>query len=227
MKRIVAFGGGGLEGTAPVAQHFIETFCTGTRVCFIPTASGDDPGYIETFFQTFSSERFESTYLPLFTPDGGDLSARLMAQDAIYVGGGNTANMLAIWRLHGVDRILRDAWEAGILLMGSSAGGNCWFEASSTDSFGPQLSGLDDGLGFLPGSFCPHYDGEERRRPTYHALIADGFPPGYAADEMVGLYFEDTTFIEAVAPSDGPGAYRVERAPDGSAAEEPVPTRSL
>ncbi len=105
----------------------------------------------------------------------------------IWVGGGNTANMLAIWRVHGVDRVLREAWEAGIVLAGSSAGMICWFEASITDSFGPQLDPLDDGLGFLPGSACPHYDGEDRRRPVYRAAVAAGFPAGYAADDQAAL----------------------------------------
>lgn len=226
MRKIVAFGGGSFPDAAPIAHHFIESQApTGAKVCFIPTADGDRPDGIESFNSLFSP--FETTHLPLFTRDERDLRTYLMDQDAIFVGGGNTANMLAIWRLHGVDLILRDAWDAGILLMGSSAGANCWFDASSTDSFGPQLAGLPDGLGFLAGSFCPHYDGEERRRPTYHRLVADGFPGGYAADEAVACYFEDTTLVDVLTPRPGSRAYRVYRAPDGSVIEEPLDARTL
>ena len=110
----------------------------------------------------------------------------MLAQDVIFVSGGNTANLLAIWRAHGFDEIIREAWEQGIVLAGSSAGMICWFEAGVTDSFGPQLEGMRDGLGFLPGSACPHYDGEEQRRPVYTRLVANGFPAGMAADDAVG-----------------------------------------
>ncbi len=108
-------------------------------------------------------------------------------QDVIYVSGGNTANALAVWRLHGVDLALRAAWERGAVLGGVSAGANCWFECCVTDSFGIALDPLHDGLGLLPGSFCPHYDGEERRRPVYRSLVDGGFPPGYAADDGAAL----------------------------------------
>ena len=127
----------------------------------------------------------------------------------IVVSGGNTANMLAIWRLHGFDQVLREAWEAGIVLTGGSAGLVCWFEACITDSFGPQLQEMRDGLGFLPGSACPHYDGEELRRPTYRRLIDEGFPAGIAADECVALHYEGTELVEVVSPREG--ATRVPR----------------
>ena len=115
--------------------------------------------------------------LRVFGVPGAGIRERLLAQDAIYVSGGNTANMLAVWRVHGVDAALREAWERGIVLSGPSAGGLCWFEGGVTDSFGPELARLDDGLGFLPGSFCPHYDTEPERRPTYERLatFADRF----------------------------------------------------
>src|ERR671937_688425 len=125
------------------------------------------------------------------------------------VCGGNTANMLAVWRVHGFDRVLREAWEAGVVLTGWSAGMICWFEASVTDSFGPQLEGMRDGLGFLAGSACPHYDGEELRRPVYTKLVADGFPPGVAADDGVGIHFVGTELAEVVSVRNGAGAYRV------------------
>jgi peptidase E len=117
--------------------------------------------------------------------------------------------MLAVWRLHGVDEALREAWERSVVLAGTSAGANCWFEASTTDSFGP-IGPLRDGLGLLEGSFCPHYDGEADRRPTYHRLIADGFPGGFAADENVAIHFAGTKLAEVVSGRPEAGAYRVD-----------------
>ncbi|HPK03056.1 MAG TPA: peptidase E, partial [Candidatus Sumerlaeota bacterium] len=148
-------------------------------------------------------------------------------QDIIWVGGGNTANMLAVWRVHGVDRILREAWEAGVILTGGSAGSLCWFECGTTDSFNLfQLAPLHDGLGFLPGSHCPHYDGEAQRRPLYQRLIAEGFPAGYALDDDAALHFEGTRIMEAVAARPEAGAYRVERV-GGQVTEARLPIRLL
>ena len=125
--------------------------------------------------------------------------------------------MLAVWRLHGLDEALREAWERGTVLAGTSAGANCWFEASTTDSFGP-TGPLDDGLGLLAGSFCPHYDGEADRRPAYHRLIAEGFPGGFAVDENTAVRFRDTDVAGVVSGRAGAGAYRVELL-DGEVAE--------
>jgi peptidase E len=130
--------------------------------------------------------------------------------------------MLAVWRAHGFEQIVREAWEEGVVLGGSSAGMICWFEAGVTDSFGPQLAGMPDGLGFLPGSACPHYDGEERRRPVYQELVAGGFPSGIAADDAVGLHFVGRELKEAVSAREGSRAYRVE---PGS--ETPIEPRFL
>jgi peptidase E len=117
--------------------------------------------------------------------------------------------MLAIWRVHGVDELLREALERGVVLAGSSAGGLCWFESGVTDSFGPQLEPTEY-LGFLPGSFCPHYDDEELRRPRYHELVADGLPAGYAADARVALHFVGGELREILSCKEGSNAYRVE-----------------
>lgn len=155
----------------------------------------------------------ELTPLSFFPWPPEGLRELALSHDAICVCGGNTANMLAVWRVHGFDRILREAWEAGVVLFGWSAGMICWFEASVTDSFGPQLAGLRDGLGFLPGSACPHYDGEELRRPVYTQLVADGFPPGIALDDAAAARFDGTELVEALATADGAGGYRV--GPDG------------
>ena len=135
----------------------------------------------------------------------------MLAQDAISVGGGTTANMLAIWRVHGFDRILREAWESGVVLFGASAGMICWFEAGVTDSFGPGLDGMRDGLGLLAGSACPHYDGEALRRPRYRELVDGGFPEGIAADDGVGLHYVGTELREVVTCRPGATAYRVTR----------------
>jgi dipeptidase E len=155
-----------------------------------------------------------------------DLRAFLLEQDVIYVGGGNTANMLAIWRVHGVDRILREAWEAGVVLAGISAGAICWFEAAVTDSFGVPPTGLRDGLGFLPGSACPHYNSEDRRRPVYHELVLGGFPGGYAADDGVGLHFVDRELAEVVGEVEGRSAYEV-KLEGGAVLERRLKPRSL
>jgi len=190
-------------------------------VCFLATAKADDAASILSFYEAFLPRDCRPDHVELFgMPD--DPAARVARADVVYVHGGNTANMLALWRLHRVDEALRSAWERGAVLGGWSAGGCCWFEAFVTDSFGPRLSGYDRGLGFLAGSFCPHYDGETNRRPTYERLVADGFPPGYAADDGAAVVFSDTNFTEAIAQRERASAYRV--GPDGS---EALPTRML
>jgi len=140
----------------------------------------------------------------------------------LVISGGNTANMLALWRLHGFDGIVREAWEAGVVLCGQSAGMICWFEAGVTDSFGPDLDGMRDGLGFLAGSACPHYDGEALRRPRYRELVDGGFPPARPADAGVGLHSAGEELVEVVPVRDGAGAYRVE---PGS--QTPLAARSI
>jgi dipeptidase E len=190
----------------------------GRRVCFVPTASGDEAWQLVRFYESFA-HRAEASHVSFNPWPRDDLREHVLAQDAVYVSGGNTANALAIWRVHGFDQVLREAWERGILLCGWSAGMICWFEASVTDSFGPQLEGMRDGLGFLPGSACPHYDGEERRRLVYPELVANGFPPGYAADDGAALHFVGTQLHEVVAAVDGAHAHRVE--PGSETAIEP------
>lgn len=227
-SQIVAMGGGGFSDDDPLLDDYILELTSPAKpkVCFVPTASGDADGYVARFYRAFPSSRAHATDLPLFARSGADVREVILAQDVVYVGGGNTANMLALWRLHGVDAALREAWERGIVLCGISAGGMCWFEASVTDSFGPQLAPLHDGLGLLAGSFCPHYDSEERRRPVYHDLIDGGFPAGYAADDAAGVRFEGMQLVEAVASRADARVYRVERGADG-VVETPLETRFL
>ena len=196
------------------------------RVCFVPTASGDSATYVATFYAAFA-QRAEASHLALFGRTVDDLERFVLDQDVIYVGGGNTANMLAVWRVHGLDRLLARAWADGTVLAGTSAGANCWFEASSTDSFGP-LAALPDGLGFLAGSHSPHYDGEPGRRPLFRDLIGRGIlPDGYASDDGAALVFEGRELAEVVASLPGARAYRVVRAAAGVAEETELPTRYL
>ena len=225
---IVAIGGGTLNEDPEARQ--IERYIlalTGKddpRVCFIPTASGDSLVYTVRFYGTFTSEICRPSHLALFDRRVGDLRSFLLGQDAIYVGGGNTNAMLAVWRQHGVDVILREAWEQGIVLCGSSAGANCWHEASTTDSWGLPLQPLNDGLGFAPGSFCPHYDVEETRRPLYQRWVAEGaLPPGYACDNCVAVRYDGARAIEFVASKPDVRAWRVERREGGFEETEIIP----
>ncbi len=192
------------------------------RVLVVPTAVADDAEMTLNIYEQLSAHAVVS-HLSFFPWPPSDLRELALAQDAIYVTGGNTANALAIWRVHGFDAILREAWEAGVVLAGWSAGMICWFEAGVTDSFGSQLEGMRDGLGFLPGSACPHYDGEGERRPVYTRLVAEeGFPPGLAADDCVALRFEGTELAEVVGSRAGSRAYRVT-----TEGEEPLEARLL
>jgi peptidase E len=214
-SRILAIGGVQLTPGStdwPLHQYMLDlSGRERPRICMLATASGESASGLANFYATFA-RRAEATHLDLFGRTVPDIEGFLLDQDVIYVGGGNTANMLAIWRVHGVDKVLRAAWEDGILLAGWSAGANCWFEASLTDSFGPNLDPLRDGLKFLPGSFCPHYDSESLRRPRFEELVGSGaLPDGFAADDGVGLLFEGQGLAEAVASLPGQHAYRVER----------------
>lgn len=210
--QVLAMGGGGfmMEQASPLDDFLLSlSRAPRPRVCFVPTPTGDSDRAIAAFFEAFAARSCEPSCLRLFGPPERPL-ATLTEQDVIYVSGGSTANALALWRLHGVDRALREAWERGAVVGGVSAGANCWFECCVTDSFGPQLGPLHDGLAFLSGSFCPHYDGEERRRPVFAQLVRDGFPGGYAADDGAALHFVGTELREVVSSRPGACAYRVE-----------------
>jgi peptidase E len=217
-------GGGALLSRDSRIEEFLLDLAPSStpRVCYVGTASAQLPERVELFYDAFRDRSCVPSHLELFgMPD--EPAAHVAAQDVIYVGGGNTANMLAIWRVHGIDRALREAWERGAVVGGMSAGANCWFESCVTDSYGPRLRELDDGLGFLGGSFCPHYDGEEERRPTYLRLVRDGvLRPGYAADDDAALHFDGTELREVVAQREGARGYRVT-----AEGEEPLEARLL
>jgi peptidase E len=222
--QIVGIGGGGdtPEQTRTLFRHVLSlTGKERPRVLHVPTATGDSTESIVNMYERLGG-LCDLSHLRFFPYPPGDLRELVLSQDAVSVGGGNVANMLAIWRVHGFGEILSDAWEQGVVLFGVSAGMLCWFEAVVTDSFGLQLEGLRDGLGWLSGSACPHYDGEERRRPRYRELVDAGFPEGIAADDGVGLHYVGTELREVVTCRPGATAYRVTR--DG---EERLEAREL
>jgi dipeptidase E len=222
--QIVGIGGHGEtdEQTQRLYLHVLGlTGKLRPRLLHVPTAVGDSSEAIANAEARFGTDT-ELSHLRFFPWPPSDLLELALSQDAIAIHGGNTANMLAIWRVHGFDAILRQAWEQGVLLFGASAGMICWFEAGVTDSFGPQLAGMRDGLGFLSGSACPHYDGEELRRPRYRELIDGGFPSGIAADDGVGLHYVGSDLHEVVTCRPGACAYRL-----GEHGEERLEARSL
>jgi peptidase E len=180
------------------------------KILFVPTASGDETAYLLTFYQAMAGVECEPSHLLLFNRTVDDIDAFVRSQDIVMVGGGNTANMLAIWRLHGVDDALRTAYQSGTVLTGWSAGCICWFEAGITDSFTPELGPLHDGLRLLKGSACPHYDSEERRRPVYAREIAAGLPAGIALEDGVAASYEDERLVEIVSARKEGRAFRVD-----------------
>lgn len=219
---IVAIGGGSLLDPDSKLEGLVLELSGAEhpRVCFLATAVADHSERVLGFYQAFGTRPCTPTHLELFgRPDSP--AARLDDQDVIYVSGGNTANALALWRVHGIDTALRAALERGAVLAGWNAGANCWFEDSVTDSFGA-LRGLADGLGFLGGSFCPHYDSELDRRPIYRRLVANGMAPGLAVDDDGALVFHDGELQEVVSQRAGARGYRVTS--DG---EEPLEARLL
>ena len=221
-RRIVPCGGQELGHPALVRYVLALTGRPRPKILFLPTASGDDAANLLTFYQALAGVSCDPSHLLLFHRIVDDIAALVRSQDVVMVGGGNTANMLAIWRLHGVEDALREAYRKGTILTGWSAGAICWFAAGITDSFTPELGPLRDGLGLLEGSACPHYDSEERRRPVYAREIAAGLPPGIALDDGVAATYEDERLVEIVSARPGGRAFRVDR--DG---EHPLEVRTL
>jgi peptidase E len=217
-------GGGGFtaEPQNPALDDFILAL-TGEReprILFLPTASGDPNAQMAAFRSTFGARACQPRELSLFRleHEHHDLRALILAQHIVYVGGGSMRNLLAIWREHGLDAILREAWEAGVVLAGLSAGAMCWFAHGITCSTGRPAPTA--GLGFLPGSLSVHYDGQPARRPVYLDAVARGtVPAGYGADDGVGLLFEGTELVRIVASRPGTHAYRVHAGADGEATE--------
>jgi peptidase E len=199
------------------------------KLCYLGTATGDDPARLAGVYGAFAGSPVEVSHLSLFPmPTVPDVRAHLLAQDVVWVGGGSVANLLAVWRVHGLDDVFREAWRAGVVLGGVSAGSLCWHAGGTTDSFGPELRPVTNGLGLIPASNSVHHDSEPQRRPLYCRLVADGtLPAGYATDDGVGLVYRGTELAEVVADRPGKAAHRVARGPDGTAVETRLEPRRL
>jgi len=220
-RHVVAFGGLPWPDSPAARQPFRDYLCgltgrAGPRIGVLTTAVGDDRAAVAQACAWFEGNGGEVGHLALFPmPSVADPEDFLLSRDLVFVGGGSVANMLAVWRVHRLDRILRAAWQAGVVLAGVSAGAICWFEGGTTDSFGPDLRLFNGGLGLLAGSYCPHYDSEPGRRPLFTSLIAAGLlPAGIACDDGAGAHFIDDELDAVVSGLPGAAGYLV--APDGA-----------
>ncbi len=232
--QIVALGGGGfsMEAGNPLLDDFVLglTGVPRPKVCFLPTASGDADHYVVRFYRAFGPARCEPSHVSLFRRDRGagpgiDIAAHLLEQDLIYVGGGSVVSMLGVWRAHGLDEILRECWESGIVLCGLSAGSLCWFGEAVTAFHGPPR--WVGGLGFLPYSNCVHYDcADSGRSDGYRRFVREGMAPGYAAGDGAALHFRGESLAGVVASRRQAAAYWVEEA-GGAVSELALPVRDL
>jgi len=204
----------GVQGRAPRLTH-------------VGTAGGDQAYSNSWLSEAAGVAGFELTHLNLFPmPSVDDIEGHLLRQDVVWVNGGSVANLLAVWRVHGLDDVFRRVWEAGVVLAGVSAGSICWYQGGTTDSFGPELRAVTDGLALLPYGNGVHYDSEERRRPLVHELVADGtLSTTHCTDDGVGLVYHGTELVEAVSEADGKGAYVVTRDGDRAVEERLEPRR--
>jgi len=184
---------------------------TDPTICFLPTPQGDNPSAVMSWYELMNDLPCEPRHLRVYG-NSSQMKAfepRLLSYDIIFVGPGSTLNAMALWKAQGVDLMLRKAWEKGVILSGESAGLNCWFEQSVTDSRPERLTGME-GLGILKGSVCPHYDSEKERRPSYHRMLQSGeLKNGFAVDNWVGLLFEDQSLSRIVASRPEKKAYKV------------------
>ncbi|OUZ38269.1 Type 1 glutamine amidotransferase-like domain-containing protein [Solibacillus kalamii] len=213
MRQIIAMGGGGfsMEPDNPLLDRYIlkQAKTANPKICFLPTASGDSEQYISRFYSFFNDQNCEPSHLSLFNPPSRDLESFVLEKDILYVGGGNTKNLLALWKEWGLDSILRKAWEEGVILAGLSAGAICWFEQGVTDSYGDGLEPIHC-LGFLKGSNCPHYDGETERRPAYHKLMeTNKLHSGIALDDGVAIHYKEQEIHKIVSSRPNAKAYSV------------------
>jgi peptidase E len=199
------------------------------RLCFVNTATGDNDTGVRASYAAAAGESVDAYHLQLFPmPNVDDIGDFLCSMDVIWVGGGSVANLLVLWRLHGVDVAMRAAWEAGVVLGGVSAGSICWHMGGTTDSFGPELRPVTNGLGFLPYANGVHYDAELQRRPLVQRLVAAGtLPLTFATDDGAGLHYAGTDLVEAVTALPGRSAWRIEPDGVGGMTETCLPTRLL
>ena len=214
LRQIVAFGGGGfsMESGNPLLDDYVLSLCPAERprVCFLPSASGDADHYVVRFYRAFPADRCEASHVSLFRREQGpeDLREHLLSQDLIYVGGGSVISLLGVWRAHGIDAILREAWEAGVVLCGLSAGSLCWFSQAVTGFHGTPR--CVEGLGLLPFSNCVHYQPGSDRRLAYHGFIRAAMGSGYAAEDGAALHFTGTELSRAVASRPEARGYRLD-----------------
>ena len=234
---ILATSGGFQRGArtsiafAPLVFHAIELAGVNSRrprLCHLGTAGGDERAWNALISEAAHAAGIDLVHLNLFPmPSVDDMLGLLLDQDVVWVGGGSVANLLAIWKLHGLDQIFPKVWQAGVVLAGVSAGSLCWHVGGTTDSFGPDLRPVLDGLALLPYSNGVHYDSEAQRRPLFQELIGSGaLPDGYATDDGVGLVYQGTTLVEAVSEIPGKGAYFVRRS-GAAALEDRIEPRAL
>jgi len=213
MRQIIALGGGGfsMEPDNPLLDLYIleQAKKVNPQICFIPTASGDSESYISRYYNFFNQQDCKPSHLSLFAPPTRDLESFILEKDILYVGGGNTKNLLALWKEWSLDDILRKAWNQGVILAGLSAGSICWFEEGITDSYGDGLEPIKC-LGFLNGSNCPHYDGEIERRPAYHKLMeSKKIQSGIATDDGVAIHYKEQGISKIVSSRPNAKAYSV------------------
>jgi dipeptidase E len=231
-RRILAIGGGGftMQERSAALDEFVLLLSSKPvpKICFLPTASGDPREQIMRFYERFGEWPCEPSIVSLFHlgRDRIDPVAHLLAQDVIYVGGGSMRNMLAIWREHGIDGAMREAWQGGVVLAGISAGAMCWFEDGISMSGGaPEAV---SGLGLLPGSLSVHRDGEPERWPVYREAVATGeLAPGYAADDGAALVYFGTQLRECVGSRRGARVVSVSPDGEGGVVEAELPVRRL
>jgi len=232
-KHILAIGGGALMPRETFPLYCAEAIRLSgkarPKMRVLNTAEGDNPATTQRIQDRLAGGPGELRHLALFPmPNVADPEDLLLSQDVVFVGGGSVANMLAVWRVHGLDEVFRKAWEAGVVLLGSSAGGICWFEGGTTDSFGPELRPFTDGLGLLKGSYCPHYESEELRRPLFQRLVQDGtLPDGYGCDDGVAVHYVDDELAEVVADRPGARGFSVRRGSEGMVEESALDVRFL
>jgi peptidase E len=246
-RQVFAFSGvleprPGERGNAPLLEHVLALgrerwmWSGPVRVCYLPTAVGDDPAAVSAYEQVFGDrDDVDLTVLRLFPqPSVPDVREHLLRQDVVLVEGGSVVNLMAVWRAHGLPTVLRDCWEAGVVLAGPSAGSQCWHVGGPTDAWSApgsaDLHPFTDGLGLLPYSNNVHDDhgGGQPRRSAYRALVAKGqLPAGYATEDGVGLHYIGTELAEAVTVRPGARAWRVDPDGAGGVTQRPVPARPL
>ncbi|MFI7442271.1 Type 1 glutamine amidotransferase-like domain-containing protein [Nonomuraea indica] len=237
-SHILAIGGGSFRPTerygfyeaSPLLRYALDlTGQDRPKLGLLATATGDDSDWLLKMYGAFAGWDVEVSHLTVFPmPNVADPRAWLLEQDVVYVSGGSVANLMALWRLHGLDEALEEAWRSGVVLSGQSAGALCWHVGGNTDSFGPELRVWADGMALLPYSCGVHYDSDPQRRPLLQQSVAGGeLPGGYAADEGVALHYVGTEFIQAVTITPGSAAYRLEHDGTGGVKEFRIEPRLL